>query len=199
MIQWLKHMGDVVSLRDFSSLFLIYLIGLYVSPMIMQRYRASGQFAVLLKYPLFITAVLDELNHSRLKFIQLLAIILITNFSTMYISFLVGFIPYLPYLMIFYLGLNLGLTQLLLLPDKPLWILFTNPIALMEIPAILLAASAGLHLNLHEMNVFQFKTHLILFSETLVFLVKYPMMILIFSGILESWLVILSRKLLPGE
>lgn len=177
------------------SLFILYLFGFNLSKNIYTSYKNKNRFHLLLKYPQFITRVLEDLNRSHLSFPGLLLLIVTTNISTMYMGFLAGFIPYLTYFFVFYLGINLGLTQLLLMPDKPLWILFMNPIALLEIPAILIAAAAGLSLGTSPYSYVHLKISLTLFNENLTFLLHYPVLILCISGILESWLVVLSRKI----
>lgn len=197
MSEWILNLFQIVNGKQFSLLLLLNLFGFFLSSSIFSLNKKKNWFNWLLAYPRYLVDFLQALEKKRFSFTSLFLIIFLTNTGTMCMGFLFGFIPGLTYIFLFYLGLNLGLVQLLLLPNKPLWITLFNPIAIMEILSVTIAATLGLQLTLHSLGFLEWRLKLVYFHYLLRYIAYYPILILFIAGTLETWIILLSRKILP--
>jgi len=198
MKQWFWQLLSLLGTTGFLTMVVFFLAGVYMSKGVFYL-TGKKPFAriagLLLIFPRYMVLVVKKILVKRWSFPELLLFIFIYNSVSVYTGFISGFIPGLPYFLIFFTGLNIGLVSLLTDPRAGTFLLLLNPVAILEILAVGIAYSNGLMLSVFPFTVTVFQEKLILYTELFPVIYRYSLPLLLMAACLESGMIILMKKL----
>ena len=189
-------MKDLNPITIFITL-VIFFTGYFIAPII---YR--NNIKLLLIYPIWITKKLNQFLSRKLKFYLIFAIILFFNSSTLFIILISGFVPLLPALLIFWLGINLGISIFHISGKNHYFLVLVNPVAILEIIATTITGNFSIKLSIINLyktlkvsspnlaSLIDNKT----FITALKIFIHYSLPILIIAAIIETVMITLIKR-----
>ncbi|GAB4169424.1 MAG: hypothetical protein Kow00108_03120 [Calditrichia bacterium] len=192
---WFSHIFTIISPMELMGMLLIFFMGYTIAPFVIKLNHKIKMFTWLTRYAELMSRLLDELLKKEWTFLPLFLFIFIFNLTSVFTGFLSGFIPYLPYLLLGYTGLNISLVLLLKDSEGNLLLNILNPVALLEIPAICIAYTLSLKLKITSLSLLNIKLSALTFQSLLPVMVLYPVLIFFIAALIETSLIISMRKM----
>ena len=179
---------DVLDLKIFFISALLFFIGYAFAPT--AYYKKIKWLTV---YPFFIIKIMDAFFKKQHHPLKIFIIIFALNSISLLINLLSAWGIILPFLLIIYMGINIGVVMYHSLEGKFYFLGLLNPVAILELPAAWLSIAMSIQFSLtyffHSatlVNV-QFSTYLQYFLYTII-----P--ILFLAGVIETVLISQAAK-----
>jgi uncharacterized membrane protein SpoIIM required for sporulation len=115
------------------------------------------------------------------------------NTFSLFISLISGWEMLLPFLVIIYMGINIGVVMYHSLEGKFYYLSLLNPVALLELPAAWLSITMAIQFGLQHFLNLSFLPE-ITFEQYLVFFLYTIIPLLILAGIIETILIVKGEK-----
>jgi len=174
-----------------------FFIGYLTAPII---YKNNIKF--LQAYPIWLTTKLKRLLNTKLKFHKLFAMIFSFNSLSLFLILISELIPFLPTILILWLGINLGISILHISGKKSYFLVLINPVALLEILATFITGYISIKFSILNFlrklsksndNLFSLISNLT-FRSTLKIFLHYTIPILFTAAVVETTVIILTVK-----
>lgn len=144
----------------------------------------------LLLYPLWVWKKLKEILEKNNSFLKLFFLIFVFNSLSLFTNFLSGFGIILPYLLLLFTGLNVGIIGYKEGKLKALFVMFLSPHAFFELPALWMSAMLGMKIGA---NLVSSATEIFdLFGLGLLFFGGIIIPLLLIAALIESALIRIS-------
>lgn len=197
MMEWFLQFLQLFTVTDTILFFAFLLAGMIAGNQVFSLVSLSGRGQWMTAYARFMAEVVRELEKKRWSFSAMSLFIFTNNATTMYVIYLSGIWLPIQYVIIFILGYNLVQAHRIMLPGQSLRMIFFNPVAWFEFSALLAAATLGRSLFLSSFSWVSWRCSLMELESTLPMLLFFPVLLLFFSALLESWLIMIARKIQP--
>ena len=165
---------------------LLFFIGYALAPTAYYK-----KYKWLLAYPFFIIHLMEKHFKQDWPAPLIFLVILTLNSLSLYFNLLSGWIVFLPYFVIIYLGLNVGVIIYHTLEGKFFYLSLFNPVALIELPAAWISITMAIQFSLGRyidtLPIISFMQYTVYFLQTII-----P--ILVLAGIIETALIVYSRR-----
>jgi len=165
---------------------LLFFIGYALAPTAYYK-----KYKWLLAYPFFIIHLMEKHFKRDWPAPLIFLVILTLNSLSLYFNLLSGWIVFLPYFVIIYLGLNVGVIIYHTLEGKFFYLSLFNPVALIELPAAWISITMAIQFSLGRyidtLPIISFMQYTVYFLQTII-----P--ILVLAGIIETALIVYSRR-----
>lgn len=190
MIEILLDIVSIINLKIFLLSILLFVIGYAFAP---TAHFKNVRF--LTTYPLWISGKMEEWAKKKWNPLLLFFFLFTLNSLYLLVTFLSGNIPILPVVFALWTGLNIGLITYHTLKGQYYFASLFNPVALFELPAAFISFAAAMQYNISTFFPQLFALPQISFTEymTLYYYIVLPLLVI--SGIIETFLVLLSQKL----
>ena len=147
----------------------------------------------LTAYPLFIIKLIDKYFNKSWHFVKIFFILFVLNSISLFMNVLSAYGIILPIFMAIYMGLNIGIIMYHTLEGRYFYLSLINPVAVLELPAAWLSLSISIQFSLS--NYFAVENiPFISFKQYCIYFVMTIIPLLILSGIIETFLIVIARK-----
>jgi len=181
---------NLLDLRIFLSSALFFFIGYALAPTAYYK-----KISWLTAYPLWIANKLEKIMEHNWKPVLLFLFIFLVNSFSLTIDFLSCLAPFLPPLFAVWTGFNIGIISYHTLGGPFYYASLLNPVALLELPAAFVTFTLAIQYNLQLFSIRLSSVPSPVFS---VYLKNYLLLVLpllLLAGLLESWLIKMSKKM----
>jgi len=179
---------EIINLQIYFISALLFFIGYAFAPT--AYYKKINWLTI---YPLYIIKLMDRFFKRKHHPLKLFFTILALNTASLLINLLSAWGIILPFLVVIYLGVNIGVVMYHSLDGKFYYLGLINPVALLELPAAWLSITMSIQFSLtnffnnSELAVVEFSTYLLYFLYTII-----P--VLVIAGIIETILISIKTK-----
>ncbi len=179
---------EIINTRIFLFSVLLFFIGYAFAP-----FAYYKKLKWLTSYPFFIIHLIEQYFNKEWHPLKIFLVIFIINSFSLFINLVSAFGIILPLLFSIYLGINLGVVMYHTLEGKFYYISLLNPVAIIELPAVWISYtmaiqySAAKFFNIPGIDSVPFILYLTYFLNTI-------LPLLLIAGIIETVLIIISRK-----
>lgn len=187
---------DLLHAIDLKYIFfsaLLFMFGLYLGPVAVEK-----EITYLLKYPRAMMRLMERYFKPDYSFITVFLIIVILNNISLFSSFVSGFLIIGPPVAAFLTGFNVAVISFEMLGWRGIWHILLNPVAWLEFPAAWISFALGFELGKVQLTGFEWHHALKEFETLWPVYVKYVFMLLLFSAVLETALILFARRF-PDE
>ncbi len=183
MLKLLDIKGIILSI-------ILFLLGYILAGYIYQK-----KIKFLLAYPLWFTEVVKKFFiEKHISFILLILLIFSFNSLSIFTLLISAFIKALPIILVLWLGINLGVSIFHLNKGEKYYLMLFNPVAVMELTATFITASASLQYNFNsKLNITSILKP-IYFKDSIDIYIKFVLPILFISATVESALIIILKR-----
>lgn len=188
MIDSFLEVFSILNLRVVLLSALLFFIGYAFAPTAYFK-----EIKWLTSYPFFIIKIMDEhLKKDWNPALIFLTILFLNSFS-LFLNLLSGWIAILPYLVIIYMGLNVGVVAYHTLEGKFYYASLINPVAILELLASWISVAMAIQFSLARISdgdwfkVIPFQNYMGYFLQTII-----P--VLIIAALIETGLILVLRK-----
>ncbi len=199
MLHWLSQLWDMIYSLSFAEAITTFLFGYLFSQVIYRNRHRIKLFDLFLVYPRFIQKQTSYILSLGWKFSTMFLFILAINSLTAYLIFISGFLAPIPFIIIFFTGLHVGLVILLNNADLNHWLIVLNPVSLLETTALGLAYTLAKPLAMNEFSFSAFRQTLLIFQSIYHDFFTYPFTLLALAALLEAYFIstmhLLEKKL----
>lgn len=177
-----------INLQIFFISALLFFIGYALAPTVYYK-----KIKWLTAYPFYIIKLMDTFFKRKHHPIKIFIIIFTLNTVSLLINLLSAWAVILPFLLVIYLGVNIGVVMYHSLEGRFYYLGLLNPVAMLELPAAWLSIAMSIQFSLthffnnSELAVLEFSTYLLHFLYTII-----P--ILFLAGIIETILISKTKK-----
>ena len=148
----------------------------------------------LTAYPFFIIQLMDSFFKKRHSPLKIFLILFLLNSISLFINLLSGWGIILPFILVIYLGLNVGVVIYHSLEGRYFYAGLLNPVAMLELPAAWLSIAMAIQFSLtHYFNIKTLKA--LEFSLYLEYFLYTVIPLLLVAGLIETVLIIVSIKM----
>ena len=147
----------------------------------------------LTAYPFFILKLMDKyfkFNWSPLKIF--LVVFLLNNFS-LFLNLLSGWGIIAPFLLIIYLGINVGIIMYQSLQGHFYYFSLLNPVAMLELPAAWISITMAIQFSMKNFFGAGFIQQ-VTFTQYIQYYMFTVPPLLFFAGLIETYLIIVARR-----
>lgn len=188
MISGFLEVAEVLNIQIFLLAALLFFVGYALAPT--AYFKKINWLTV---YPFFIIHLMDTYFKKEWHPLLIFLVILVLNTFSLFINLLSGWGLILPYFVIIYMGINIGVIMYHSLEGKYYYISLFNPVALLELPAAWLSIAMAIQFSLgHMLNIEPFTN--IAFDQYVKYFVQTIMPILFLAAIIETVLIMIARK-----
>jgi len=171
---------------------LSFFIGYFSAPII-YKYNIK----LLLTYPIWITKKLRKLVAKEIRFHLLFGLIIFFNSLSLFLILISEFIPFLPVLLLWWLGINLGVSISYISGKRHYTLVLLNPVAILEIIATIITGFTSIKFSiqklLHKLNFAHLNPsnlpYELSFNNTINIYIHYSLPILFIAAIVETALI----------
>jgi len=178
----------IINIQVFFISALLFFIGYAFAPTACYK-----KIKWLTVYPFFIIKIMDAFLKKRHHPLKIFMIIFVLNSTSLFINLLSAWGIILPFLVIIYMGINIGVVMYHSLDGKFYFLGLLNPVAILELPAAWLSIAMSIQFSL---TYFFHSTTLtnIDFSTYLQYFLYTVIPILFLAGIIETVLISQAAK-----
>jgi len=188
--------NDLFQAIDIKYVFfsaLLFMFGLYLGPVVVEK-----EITFLLRYPRAIMRLMERYFKPDYNFITVFLIILILNNISLFGSFVSGFLIVGPPVAAFLTGFNVAVISFEMLGWRGIWHILLNPVAWLEFPAAWISFALGFELVKAQLTGSEWHHALKAFETLWPVYAKYVFVMLLFSAVLETALIVFARRF-PDE
>ena len=188
MVQSFLEVFKIINLQIFTLSALLFFIGYAIAP---TAYFKKIKWLTL--YPFYIIKLMDAFIQKKHHPIKIFLIIVFLNTFSLMMNVLSAWGAVLPYFVIIYMGINIGVVMYHSLEGRFYYLSLFNPVALLELPAAWLSITMAIQFSLKYflkvsyLPEISFGTYMIYFFYTII-----P--ILILAGIIETIMIVIGEK-----
>lgn len=197
MADHFSRVFEVINFNVFLFSALLFFIGYAIAPTAYYK-----QMRWLLAYPMLIAGWLDKLAKKRWKPVVLFTFLFGMNSFSLLIDLVSAVVPFLPYVFAVWTGLNIGVITYHTLEGHFYLTALLNPVALFELPAAFLTFTMAIQYNLTRMGITSLagnSWHDLALDRYLVFFVFLVLPVLLMAGIIETFLIHVTRDMDQGD
>lgn len=184
---------QAIDLKYFFFSALLFMFGLYLGPAAVEKEMTS-----LLKYPRAMMRLMERYFKPDYSFITVFLIIVILNNISLFSSFVSGFLIIGPPVAAFLTGFNVAVISFEMLGWRGIWHILLNPVAWLEFPAAWISFALGFELAKTQLTGLEWHSTLKAFEILWPVYAKYVFVLLLFSAVLETALILFARRF-PDE
>ena len=188
MIESFLEVFSVLNLQIVLLSALLFFIGYVFAPTAYFK-----EIKWLTAYPFFIIKIMDEYLKKDWNPVLVFATILFLNSFSLFLNLLSGWVVVLPYLVIMYMGLNVGIVMYHTLEGKFYYVSLINPVAMLELPASWISVAMAIQFSLARLSDGDL-FGLISFQEYMGYFLQTIIPILVFAALIETVLIVVVRK-----
>ena len=133
----------ILNIQIFILSILLFFIGYAFAPTAYYK-----KIKWLTAYPFFIIHLMDRYFKKDWHPIKIFSVIFFINSVSLFTNLLSGWVIFLPYLLIIYLGLNIGVIMYHTLEGRYYYASLFNPVSLLELPAAWISISMAIQFSL---------------------------------------------------
>lgn len=190
MIEYIESHIALINLKIFFASILVFFIGYTFAP---TAYFKNINWLTV--YPLWISKKLERLAKVNWNPIFLFFFLLIINTLSLFTALLTGLAPILPVFYAMGVGFNIGVITYHNLKGKLYYTALLNPVALFELPAAFIAFTMSFQYNFQILNIKIPSIKVASFNEYLNVFLFVVVPLLTLASIVETTLIIISRKI----
>ncbi len=144
-------------------------------------------------YPFFIIHLMDKYFKREWPGLLIFAVILVLNSLSMLVNLLSGWIFFLPYILIIYMGLNVGVVMYHMLEGRFYYISLFNPVAMIELPVAWISIAMAIQFSINRF--FEEKMFVdVSFGQYISCFIYTILPLLFIAAIIETVIIILARR-----
>jgi hypothetical protein len=188
MIQSFLEIFKVINIQIFIISILLFFIGYVFAP---TAYFKKIKWLTI--YPFYIIKLMDVFVKKKHHPIKIFLIIVLLNTFSLFINLISAWGILLPFVVIIYMGINIGVVMYQSLEGKFYYLSLLNPVALLELPAAWLSITMAIQFSLQHFLNLSFLPE-ITFGQYLAFFLYTIIPLLILAGIIETVLIVKEEK-----
>ena len=147
----------------------------------------------LTAYPFFIIHLMDKYFKKEWPALVIFIVILSLNGFSLFLNLLSGWLIVLPFILIIYTGLNIGVVMYHTLEGRFYYASLLNPVALLELPAAWISIAMAIQFSLNRISGLEIFAN-ISFNQYIVYFFYTIIPLLILSAVIETILIMVARK-----
>lgn len=190
MIDLLFTKLELINFQTFLFSIILFFIGYAFAPTVYFK-----KIKILSVYPQWIIKKMDILIKKDWKTSSLFIFLISVNSFSLFVNLLSGFVPGLPVLFAILTGINIGYITYHTLEGRFFYAALINPVALFELPAAFISFTLAIQYNLRLINLKLFDLPETGFSGYLNLFLITVIPLLLISGIIETFLIMISQKI----
>ncbi len=190
MIEFYGDLLSLLNLKIFMVSILLFIVGYAFAPT-----AHFKQIRFLTAYPLWIAEKMEAWAKKKWNPVLLFLFLFSLNSVSLLINFFSGYLPLLPLIFAVWTGLNIGLITYHTLKGQFYFASLINPVALFELPAAFISFTAAIQFSLASFHPRLISLPETSFSQYLQLFYYIVIPLLVASGIIETFLIILSQKM----
>jgi hypothetical protein len=188
MITGFVEVFDVLNLQIILLAALLFFVGYALAPTAYFK-----QIKWLTAYPFFIIHLMDKYFKKEWSPPIIFVVIFLLNSISLFVNLLSGWGIILPYGVIIYMGINIGVIMYHSLEGRYYYASLFNPVAILELPAAWLSIAMAIQFSLgNTFNIVQFGN--ISFETYVRYFIQTIIPILILAAFIETLLIMVARK-----
>jgi len=188
MIEKFWAVFSVIDLQTIILAALLFFIGYVLAPTVYYK-----KVKWLTAYPFFIIHLMDKYFKKDWPALTIFIVIFGLNSLSLFINLLSGWGILLPFILIIYTGLNIGVVMYHTLEGKFYYASLLNPVAILELPAAWISVAMGIQFGLNRISSLSlYET--ITFSKYVGYFLYTVVPLLFLAAIIETALIIIARK-----
>jgi len=178
----------IIDLQTIILAALLFFIGYVLAPTVYYK-----KVKWLTAYPFFIIHLMDKYFKKDWPALTIFIVIFCLNSISLFINLLSGWGILLPFILIIYTGLNIGVVMYHTLEGKFYYASLLNPVAILELPAAWISVAMGIQFGLNRISSLSlYET--ISFSKYVDYFLYTVLPLLFIAAIIETVLIIVARK-----
>jgi uncharacterized membrane protein SpoIIM required for sporulation len=178
----------IIDLQTIILAALLFFIGYVLAPTVYYK-----KVKWLTAYPFFIIHLMDKYFKKDWPALTIFIVIFCLNSISLFINLLSGWGIFLPFILIIYTGLNIGIVMYHTLEGKFYYASLLNPVAILELPAAWISVAMGIQFGLNRISSLSlYET--ISFSKYVDYFLYTVVPLLFLAAIIETVLIIVARK-----
>ena len=188
MIEKFWEVFSIIDLQTIILAALLFFIGYVLAPTVYYK-----KVKWLTTYPFFIIHLMDKYFKKNWPALTIFIVIFGLNSISLFINLLSGWGILLPFILIIYTGLNIGVVMYHTLEGKFYYASLLNPVAILELPAAWISVAMGIQFGLNRISsISLYET--ISFSKYVDYFLYTVVPLLFLAAIIETVLIIVARK-----
>ena len=188
MIEKFWAVFSIIDLQTIILAALLFFIGYVLAPTVYYK-----KVKWLTAYPFFIIHLMDKYFKKNWPALTIFSVIFGLNSISLFINLLSGWGILLPFILIIYTGLNIGVVMYHTLEGKFYYASLLNPVAILELPAAWISVAMGIQFGLNRISSLSlYET--ISFSKYVDYFLYTVLPLLFIAAIIETVLIIVARK-----
>jgi len=187
---------EIINFKIFLFSALLFFIGYALAPTVYYK-----EINWLVKYPMWIVNWLDSFAKKNWKPVFLFGFLFALNTLSLMIDLLSAIVPVLPFIFAIWTGLNIGIVTYHTLEGHYYFTALFNPVAFFELPAAFITFAMAFQYNLSNLGITSISKVTwqdISFQRYLFLFLVIVLPILLMAGIIETYLIHISRDMGDG-
>ena len=144
-------------------------------------------------YPFFMIKLMDTHFKKDWHPMTIFLVIFLLNSFSLFINLLSGWIIFLPYLAIIYMGLNIGIIMYHTLEGRFYYASLINPVTILELPAAWISVALAIQFSLAPLLGSDYLTPLT-FLQCMQYFLYTVIPFLLLGAVVETVLIVVARK-----
>jgi uncharacterized membrane protein SpoIIM required for sporulation len=175
---------EIINIQVFFFSALLFFIGYAFAPTAYYK-----KIKWLTAYPFYIIKVMDSFFKKKHHPLKIFMIIFLLNSFSLFINLISAWGVILPFLVIIYMGINIGIVMYHSLGGKFYYLGLLNPVAILELPAAWLSITMSIQFSLsfffHDTSIASQP-----FSEYVLYFISTVVPLLFVAGVIETFLIV---------
>jgi uncharacterized membrane protein SpoIIM required for sporulation len=188
MIEKFWEVFTVLEIQTILLAAILFFIGYGLAPTVYYK-----KIRWLTSYPFFIIHLMDTYFKKEWPALTIFIVIISLNTISLFINLLSGWGIFLPFLLIIYTGLNIGVVMYHTLEGQYYYASLLNPVAILELPAAWISVAMGIQFGLNQIAGFALYEH-IGFNKYVEYFFYTVVPLLFLAAIIETVLIIIARR-----
>ena len=188
MIEAFLEVFSILNTQILLLTALLFFIGYVLAPTIYYK-----KVKWLTAYPFFMIDLMDKYFKKEWSGYVIFIVILGLNSFSLFINLLSGWLYIVPYLLIIYTGLNIGVIMYHTLEGRFYYASLFNPVALLELPAAWISITMAIQFSLNRVVAEPIFAD-VSFGQYVLFFMYTIIPILMIAAIIETVLILFARK-----
>ena len=162
----------------------LFFLGILLTDIVLEK-----NIGWLIAYPNWIYHKIEYVVQKFNGMLFIFVFIFVFNSINLFFGYVSGFLVILPYVLVIWTGLNVGIVVRQTIQEESFLYLFLNPIALFELPAVWISFSLGMEVGIHLIFTKQFNTMQQIFLDRLSVFYLIVLPLLSISALIESGMI----------
>ena len=187
----IEKFWDVFTVLEIQTILLaaiLFFVGYVLAPTVYYK-----KIRWLTSYPFFIIHLMDKYFKKEWPALTIFIVILSLNSISLFINLLSGWGILLPFLLIIYTGLNIGVVMYHTLEGQFYYASLLNPVAILELPAAWISVAMGMQFGLNRITESALYAQ-VGFNKYVEYFFYTVVPLLFLAAIIETVLIIFARK-----